>query len=215
MALDIPLPTAFPQDDPLQYIPLVLSAIEGFLLARDVWEDADYPEAYNYMQELMDYLVDLMEGNAVNVPVGSTMIWHMVTPPDRWLICDGSGVLIADYPELYALIGGKYGEGGGFFGLPSMGSRSPMGAGATVALDANAGTATHTLSIAEMPAHTHAPLSPNTSFLGNRPSGSSTTSGGSSLGAVLTTSSVGGGAAHNNLSPVFGVNFIIYGGKAP
>jgi len=72
MALDIPLPTASPADDPLQYIPLVLSAIEGFLLARDVWEADDYPEAYSYMQELMEYLVVLMEANILSVTYPKT-----------------------------------------------------------------------------------------------------------------------------------------------
>jgi hypothetical protein len=67
MALDIPLPTASPNDDPLQYIPLLLSAIEGFLLARDVWEPADYDDARQYMEQLMSYIVSLMEQGIVTV----------------------------------------------------------------------------------------------------------------------------------------------------
>jgi hypothetical protein len=58
MPLDIPLPTATPQDDPSQYIPLLLSATEGFLQLREVWDDADYPQAFRYMENLKQYIVD-------------------------------------------------------------------------------------------------------------------------------------------------------------
>ena len=58
MALDIPLPTQMPEDDPAQYIPLLLSAIEGFLLMPDVWTPATYPDARQYMEQLKKYVVD-------------------------------------------------------------------------------------------------------------------------------------------------------------
>jgi len=58
MPLQIPLPTAGPYTDIVQYVPLLISSIEGFLQARDVWATADYPQAYSYMEDLKAYLVE-------------------------------------------------------------------------------------------------------------------------------------------------------------
>jgi len=58
MPLQIPLPTAGPYTDIAQYVPLLISSIEGFLQARDVWATADYPQAYSYMEDLKAYLVE-------------------------------------------------------------------------------------------------------------------------------------------------------------
>lgn len=58
MPLQIPLPTAGPFNDIAQYVPLLISSIEGFLQARDVWASADYQAAYSYMEDLKAYLVE-------------------------------------------------------------------------------------------------------------------------------------------------------------
>jgi len=60
MPLQIPLPTADPHADIAQYVPLLISSIEGFLQARDVWATADYPAAYSYMEDLKSYLVETL-----------------------------------------------------------------------------------------------------------------------------------------------------------
>jgi len=58
MPLQIPLPTDDPHADIAQYVPLLISSIEGFLQARDVWAAADYNQAYAYMEDLKTYLVE-------------------------------------------------------------------------------------------------------------------------------------------------------------
>lgn len=58
MPLQIPLPTDTPYNDIAQYVPLLISSIEGFLQARDVWASADYQQAYSYMEDLKAYLVE-------------------------------------------------------------------------------------------------------------------------------------------------------------
>lgn len=81
------------------------------------------------------------------------------------LACDGSTVLQATYPALYAKIGATYNIGvvaGGSFMLPDMRSRSPMAAGSGPGLTTRAIGAlpsseeTHALTEAEMPTHAHA-----------------------------------------------------------
>lgn len=230
MSLDIPLPTAVPEDDPEQYIPLLLSAIEGFLLSRDVWEPSEYAEARQYMNQLMVYVVYVMGADIVKLPVGVTMAWHMAEPPDRWLICDGSGASKTGYPKLYALLGGKYGESTGFFGLPNLSGRSPFGADFSTELDETAGALTHTLTSSEMPSHSHAVTDPGHSH--RVPKQSATVNAGVNTATPaartdnpasphittdpastgISIGSTGGGGAHNNLHPVLGVHFIIYAG---
>lgn len=58
MPLDIPLPSASVNADPQQYIPLLLSAVEGFLQLKEVWADADYGQAFSYMEQLKVYIVE-------------------------------------------------------------------------------------------------------------------------------------------------------------
>jgi len=88
MPLDIPLPTATAQDDPEQYIPLLLSATEGFLQLKEVWAEADYEQAYRYMEALKQYIVDCFGkcNDPVTYPIQST-----IAPVTAWL--DGGAAL--------------------------------------------------------------------------------------------------------------------------
>lgn len=147
----------------------------------------------------------------VTIPVGSTMIWHMSTPPDRWIICDGSGVLKSSYPELYALIGGKYGESTDFFGVPDLVGRSPFGADFDIELDDAFGAKTHTLTVNEIPAHRHTQRIGTAA--GSNALAVGTTTNGNSTVTRDNLNDTGGGLAHNNMHPVRGVHFIIYGGE--
>lgn len=74
--------------------------------------------------------------------------------PSGWLLCDGRAVSKTDYPALYAVIGGAFGESGTTFNLPDRRDRLAVGAGA-VALNAYGGAANVTLTEANLPAHSH------------------------------------------------------------
>lgn len=153
--------------------------------------------------------IDFMLSNLV--PVGSTMIWHMDLPPYRWLICDGTGHLKTEYPELFALFGTKYGTSPDYFGVPDLRSRIPYGADFDIELDDEYGEATHTLTTSEMPQHNHADaLRVGT----GSPVRAVVSSGGSTnVNINAITANNGGGEPHNNMPPVYGVNFIVYAGK--
>ena len=63
-------------------------------------------------------------------PAGLISAFAGITPPSGWLLCDGSELLIADYPDLYACIGDLYGTASDadHFVLPDYRGRSPFGA---------------------------------------------------------------------------------------
>src|ERR1044072_2295320 len=196
MALDIPVPTELPDVDPGQYTPLLLSAIAAFVQAPDVWAQADYDDAYSYMEELKLYVVRIMQGGAM--PIGGVQWSASATIPVGWLACDGAAISRSQYSKLFAEIGISWGAGDGSttFNLPDLRRKSPMGVGGAsgdhpgIALGETIGEAKHTLTVAELanhnhsisdpgrthtkndPGHTHAPASPATVILGRHAGGS-------------------------------------------
>lgn len=73
--------------------------------------------------------IDAAVGNIKLVPVGSMIPYAADTPPEGWLVCDGSAVGRTDYAELFALIGTKYGSGNNSttFNLPNFINRTFWG----------------------------------------------------------------------------------------
>lgn len=77
--------------------------------------------------------------------------------PAGWASCDGQVLQVQQNQALYALIGNTYGgTPGTTFALPDLRGRVPIHPGAGISLGHSGGEATHTLSAAELPAHTHA-----------------------------------------------------------
>lgn len=113
-------------------------------------------------------------------PAGIIQMWAGPSAPTGWLFCDGSAVARATYPTLFANIGTTWGAGDGSltFNLPNFHDYMPIGAGNLYALAASGGEATHTLTSAEMPSHSHGGATGNNapSFSGSG-SGSTDTQG--------------------------------------
>lgn len=104
MPLDIPLPSDDPSVDPAQYVPLLLSAVEGFLQLREVWAEADYPQAYRYMEQLKVYIVECF-GKCNDVQAFSNKIvmsgWEMSLVVGTALNKTANGVyMFAGYAEV-------------------------------------------------------------------------------------------------------------------
>lgn len=77
-------------------------------------------------------------------------------PPRGWARCDGQVLAISQNQALFALLGTNYGGNGiTTFALPDLRGRSPMHAGAGRLLAERGGAQSHTLTHAELPAHTH------------------------------------------------------------
>lgn len=154
--------------------------------------------------------------------IGEIILWSGSVPPSdtRLLICDGSSLDSADYPELYALIGLTYGGSGATdFLLPDLRGKVAIGESGSHALAATGGAETVTLTTAEMPSHTHTDVGHThldnnaTPALGAAivgvpvpsaiPSVTVTGSGNANL------TNTGGGGAHANMQPFLTLNYYI------
>ena len=163
---------------------------------------------------------DLKIKVADTMPIGTIIPFGSDTIPANWLLCDGRAVSRTTYAELFAAIGTSFGSGDGSttFNLPNFKGRVPVGKDSTDTdfdtLGETGGSKTVTLTVDEMPAHTHA-------VMGYPSSGGSAYGLASANGdynktvfptnAILLgrAESAGGGQPHNNLQPYIVVNYII------
>jgi microcystin-dependent protein len=77
--------------------------------------------------------------------------------PVDWMFCNGQLLSISEYSTLFNLIGTTYGgDGQQTFALPNLQSRVPVCQGNTFVLGQPGGAEQVTLTVAELPAHTHA-----------------------------------------------------------
>ena len=155
----------------------------------------------------------------VYVPIGGIVQFGGSTAPSNWLICNGDAVSRTTYADLFTALGTSYGSGDGSttFNVPNLKGRVPVGLDSTQTefdlRGETGGTKTHSLSEAEMPAHSHGP-SGNGADQWIWSSGVNyglflSTSGTYGVGYSYDSTTKGSGAAHNNLQPYVVVNFII------
>ena len=140
-------------------------------------------------------------------------------PPKGWAFCNGQLLPINQNQALFALLGTTYGGDGRVnFALPDLRHRVPVHAGNGHTLGERGGEQAHTLSAAEVPAHTH-PINVSNN------TGNATTPVGAILAkapantygpaaelvpmAASSVLSVGGGQPHLNMQPFLTLNFCI------
>ena len=151
--------------------------------------------------------------------VGEIRMFGGNFPPSGWEFCEGQLQAIAENDTLFNLIGTTYGgDGQETFALPDLRSRVPIHQGNGFPLAETAGAEEVTLSVQQIPVHTHALLASNASG-GPNPQGSvlatSTAidlyreSTASVPLSAASMSSVGGSQPHTNFQPYLCVNFII------
>lgn len=143
------------------------------------------------------------------VPVGSIMLWGGIDIPQNWILCDGEKYKVEDYPELYAAIGDTYGSGPtGFFKIPDLARRFPLGWWYSDILGEKGGEKEVTLTIDQIPPHDHKDGKINDAIAANTGSRSAVVIHNSESGTIPTTKT-GGGQPHNNMPPYLRIKFII------
>ena len=145
--------------------------------------------------------------------------------PKGYAFCNGQTLPINQNQALFALLGTTYGGNGiTTFALPNMQSRFPVHFGQGPGLTNRnlgdvGGEEFHTVSMSEMPAHTHVLAGSTKKATLIDPTGNvwaadalghpyNTVTDGTSMDAQCTTA-VGGGQPHENLQPLLVVNMVI------
>jgi len=163
------------------------------------------------------------------LPAGAILPYAGATAPTGYLLSFGQAISRSTYADLFSAISTTYGAGDGSstFNVPDLRGRAVGGQddmGGTSAnrltgtsggvngdtLGGTGGLETHTLTTAQLAAHTHGTVYDTTDEAGGNdnprvnfePSHQS-------VGTITQSTSTGGGGAHNNVQPTIILNYII------
>lgn len=88
--------------------------------------------------------------------IGELKLFPYDRAPRGWMTCQGQLLPINQNQALYSILGNVYGgDGVSTFALPDLRGRVPIHATNNIPLGASGGEETHTLTVNEMPQHTH------------------------------------------------------------
>lgn len=136
-------------------------------------------------------------------------------PPQGWALCNGQLLAISENQALFALLGTTYGGDGRVnFGLPDLRGRTGIHEGSGHTLGERAGQQTHTVSINELPTHTHAMFATAAEATTSRPKDNLLASAPNSYApgagdTGLATGNTGGSQAHENMQPYLTLSWCI------
>jgi microcystin-dependent protein len=204
-------------------VPISPSCFDGTVRWLEIWVDgAPLSPRKPILSSAYAFRADQAGTASAFVPTGAMLMWLTDVPPAGWLLCDGQTVSRTTYAPLFGVIGTSFGGGDGSttFNLPDLRGRVPLGkdnmgglsAGRVTdpsgsALGGAGGEEKHTLSLAEIPAHSHY-IDANDKTGG--PNGWVVDMNGDALiDRTATTATAGGSGPHNNLQPYLVVNYIV------
>jgi microcystin-dependent protein len=152
--------------------------------------------------------------------VGEVRMFAGNFAPAGWMFCEGQLLPISENETLFNLIGTTYGgDGESTFALPDLRGRIPIHQGNGFILAETGGAEEITLTVSQIPSHSHPLLATTTVASDASPNGNlggqtSTfdfyqTSPANTPMAPQSISSVGGSQPHTNFQPYLCVNFII------
>ena len=150
--------------------------------------------------------------------LGEIRIISFNFPPKGWAFCNGQLLAISQNQALFSLLGTMYGGNGTTnFSLPNLQGRVPIHVGNQYIQGQTAGEPAHTLSIQEIPAHTHLVTasssvadqgSPQGNYLAVESSNAYSTAPDSPM-SPQAIPNVGQSQPHDNMSPYLVLNFCI------
>jgi microcystin-dependent protein len=157
--------------------------------------------------------------------LGEVMLVGFTFAPQGWAFCEGQVLSIAQNTALFSLLGTTYGgDGVSTFALPDLRGRVPVGQGQGLGLTnrvlgETGGLESVALTVAQMPAHTHAAMATNHAAHLHYPGGAVLAA--KELQAMYSSTnpdvamsssaigSTGAGEPHENMQPFLVMNYII------
>ena len=147
-------------------------------------------------------------------------LMSFVFAPKGWALCNGQLLPINQNQGLFSLLGTTFGGDGRVnFALPDLRGRTPIHVGAGHTLGERGGEQAHTLSITEIPTHTHALSVSNNNATTDMPA-TNVIMGQASIDMYRSptnlvalepgsVSNTGGSQAHLNMQPFLALSFCI------
>ena len=140
--------------------------------------------------------------------------------PRYWALCDGEILPINQNQSLYSLLGTTYGgDGRTSFALPDLRGRTPIHKSDSHSLGQKDGAETNTLTVDDMPSHTHTLLASSTVVDNADPDSRALGKNASKPYAADTSTQVnmstkavanaGGGEGYSNMQPYLAIYFCI------
>jgi microcystin-dependent protein len=197
----------------------VSSTAPATSLSGDLWFDSTDGQTYiRYIDDESSQWV-AVAGDSGSFQLGAITPWAADAIPSWALELTGQAVSRTTYSGLFALLGTSYGAGDGTttFNIPDYRGRTLVGHDASQTefdvLGEVGGAKTHTLTIAEMPSHSHPTNLAERAyvtreFTGTPPYGD-ITGATKFFGSQNAVAPQGGDAGHNNLQPYTVVKWII------
>jgi microcystin-dependent protein len=149
--------------------------------------------------------------------LGEIKIMSFNFPPKGWAFCNGQFLPINQNQALFALLGTMYGGNGQTtFALPNLRGQTPIMFGSGFTQGQTGGSPSSTVTISQMPAHTHAvgassgaadAASPASNFSAANAAAYSNTPNAAMAPASVTN--VGGSQPHENMGPYLVLSFCI------
>lgn len=147
-------------------------------------------------------------------------IMSFVFAPRGWALCNGQLLPINQNQGLFSLLGTTFGGDGRVnFALPDLRARAPIHVGSGHTLGERGGEQAHTLSISEIPTHTHVLRGTNNAATSSSPNGNvlaqpATASAYGSPASLVamgaqSVGNAGGSQAHLNMQPFLTLSFCI------
>lgn len=152
---------------------------------------------------------DVVESWYSNMLIGSVCPW-LSTPPDGWLLLDGSTHSEDDYPELFAVLDDVL-KSGSDFTLPDTSGSFAFGVLAKADAGVVSGSNVLNLSVGQLPAHTHSYTPPVLSAEAETPA---VPVPAVAIGGSAATGSTGDGDDIDKRPLRFGVIFAVFAGRA-
>jgi microcystin-dependent protein len=152
--------------------------------------------------------------------VGEIRIFAGNFAPAGWMFCEGQLLPISENETLFQLIGTTYGgDGQSTFALPDLRGRLPIHQGNNFILAETGGAEEITLTVQQIPTHTHPLLATTAVGTNPNPAGNVLSAAGNinlyrqsaanTPMAATAVGSVGGSQPHTNFQPYLCVDFII------